>query len=517
MPSSFKRFAVHGLDRGLRGKESDAKVGDGFLIAGQNLRFIRGSFYKRPGLHNTGAAALSGRVQKFFDYYNLARQQFPMCITTTTLYTLSGGVWTAVGGAGSGLTGAITIIPQFAVFSGNLICVNGVNAPFEWTGSGNATALTGGAPQTAAYILNYGSHLILGSPTLSGGILKPQRLMWSDFANENQWASGDAGFFDFSDTSDVMIQLATFGDYGIVVKNRSIWLITATASPIFYLFDKRVDVAGSICTGSVQVIPTGIIYLGDDGMVYLFNGVASQAIGEAVWPLWRGNIPYANIQNCVSAVDPLRGEYLCWVNYGGSTDNSAAMVYNYYEGTFSFDTTAITGAGTIANLTNVTWNLLTQGWNTYGQTWTASEFAAGQPLVYCSQGTNVLYMSADLNDLGTTPINASATLPLRHFDKSDPTRLEIVRAVAIFYQSTGTSAPLTVQLGYTNFDDQTQVNYLAAATVDQSQAGKIIAYFDDVPSIFHTVQLSNNVLNQNMKVTGVVYYVKSRGPALGAP
>lgn len=516
---SLQDYVVGDLGKGLRGKESDSKVPDGFGVSGtQNVRFLRSAVNKRPGLHDTGTGPLSGRIQKFFDYYTLSRTQFPIALTTSNWYYLNIGtnVWTSIR---SSLTGSNTIIPQACVFGGNFVSVDGVDAPAEWSGTGSATALIGGAPTTARYILNYASHLLLGSPTIAA-TAKPQRIMWSDFNDENQWASGDAGFFDFADSDDQMQQLMLLTDFGVVVRNKSIWLISPTQSPIFYLFDRRVDVAGTVATGTVAVIPTGIIYLGEDGMVYLFNGVASQAIGEGVWPLFRGNIPYPNISKAVSEVDPLNGTWTCCIPYGSGTDNTAAIVYNYFEGTFSFDTawvgstsTVITGLGRIASVSNVTWNLQTQAWNTYSQTWTDAEFAAGQPLVYASTGTDVLYFSGDLNDKGSA-INAVFVLPLRDFKL--PTRLKQVKKVAIYYtkQTTGS---LSVQLGATNFDDVTQATYSAASSIDMSQAGKIIAYFDDpTPSIYHNVKISNNITNQGMNVSQIVYTYADRGPVLGA-
>lgn len=522
MGSTLEVYHIPQADKGLRGKESDSRVPDGFAITGtQNVRFLRGEVTKRPGLYNGGAggtgASLQGRVQKFFDYYTVARVQYPICITTTKIYALSIGsnTWTDITGAAKPSPGSVDILPQVTVFNGSLIHVDGVNPPAEWAGSGTFTALTGSAPQTARFVMGFASHLILGSPTLSGGVVKPTRLMWSDFNNENQWASGDAGFFEFSDTNDQFMGLVQYGDYGVLLRRYTIWLITPTDAPVFYVFDKRVDAAGCIAPGSVAVLPTGVMYLGDDGMFYLFNGVAAQAIGEGVWPLFRGGLSYTLLGRAVSVVDPLNGLYYCWVPFGaGVTDNSAAFVFNYFEGTFSYDTTAVTGAGLIANVGNITWNQLTGPWNSYGISWSSGEFAAGQPLVYVSTGSDVNYLQNQLNDQSTAGIPSVYVAPLR--DLKYPDVYKRVEKVVIYYRRQG-AGTLSVQLGSTNFDDVSTVTYSPAQSIDQTQAGKCVAYFDVPPAVFFTVRVSNSALNQGFSVIGIEYHFRKRGKVLGAP
>ncbi len=520
MASVYKTYPVRNVAGGMRGKEISSLLPDGTTPASSNLWFLQSKAYVRNGLQpSSSPPILTGRVQKFYDFYNLSRTQFPIAVTESHLYYYNTGsaTWTSLN---SGLTGTDGIPPSLDVINGKVVVANGgtngqvaTSGVLEWDGvAASFTSIAAAAPQSARHCANYGSHFILAAYVSSGGTNEPVGVIWSDLNAEGTWGSGDSGSFIFSDTQDVFMGLAKWGDYLVLLRRYSVWLITPAPSPFFYQFDKRSDATGCVAPGSVQVLPIGVVYLGDDGMLYLFNGVTSVAVGEGVWPLWRGGqVPTAYVANATSAVDLVNGLYILSVPFGaGATDNTATFVWNYLEGSFAQGTEALSGLGVIASISAQTWNVLTNGWNTYGQQWTAPEFSAGNPIVYASQvgKSNVLYYTATLNDVGSA-ISWSYEAPMRDFGSPN---LKYCNRVAILYQGVATGS-VNVQVGYTNQDDRTTITWLTADSVSVS-TNQILAWFADVPSIWKALKISSSTLGQNFILTGYVFFYKERGPIL---
>lgn len=143
-------------------------------------------------------------------------------------------------------TGTLTITGgadnQWDIFSFNdkMVAFGGPNtspdAPFEWSGTGDATALTGTPPSA------YGGFTTNNRVFAFRTAANPSTIYWSIIANENDWTgagSGNATIGSLSDSQRVTAATILSTNYVIIFKDTSCYqMVTSSAPfPVYSLFD----------------------------------------------------------------------------------------------------------------------------------------------------------------------------------------------------------------------------------------------------------------------------------------
>lgn len=160
----------------------------------------------------------------------------------------------ALDAAPSDITGAVSLTSHqnylctFETFSDVLIGVNGVDAPFKWTGSGNAAAL-GGSPPTAGTMVAKWNRLFLAALSSARRTIR-----FSDLGTHETWTASNTVRALVGDASgavegrDWILQLSHLGDSIFVGLANSIGRVFATGdstTPFRYQQIAEFGVAGS--------------------------------------------------------------------------------------------------------------------------------------------------------------------------------------------------------------------------------------------------------------------------------
>jgi hypothetical protein len=213
-----------------------------------------------------------------------------------------------------------------------LIVTNGVELPFKYTGSGDASAL-GGTPPYSKYCLVYYGHLLLGNckDNATGNAL-PQSVYWSVRGNPEDWTNSGYGFVDLLDNDDEITGMEILGERAFIFKERSIVGCTYTgqADPAFVFTEDMITEVG--CPSGRTIVNTGreIIFLASDN-IYSFNGFEVAPVGSPIIDDLLGvlNTTYDYKSHAVNL--PTKNLYCLFITTTSDTNPDLCYVYHYYE------------------------------------------------------------------------------------------------------------------------------------------------------------------------------------------
>ncbi len=531
MTSVLKPYPMGPFAAGLNKQDPAIIIPPQFGSDGHDVTFYRKVVRKRTGFEKLGVNTITGQVQRFADYFTLARAQSTMAMGPGGLFFLNDATntWTSL----SALAGVYTIVPSWEVYNGIFVYADGVNALRSWDGvAASTTNLVGTPPATARFLLGFGNHLIAGYPQV-GPTVFPFRVMWTDKDNINQWATGDAAIVDFLETDDVITGLAKYGAYGVMLRQYSIWVIQVAAAPAIYRFDRVVDKMGCIAPGSVQVLPNGIAYLGYDGLL-LFNGAtAPSPVLEPLRNEVMGQLDFNQTAIITSDVDLVNGEYwMLWPTTGNTIPNRV-LIYNYLEGhgsihsfprdSANLQSTTYFGIGRRLSKTPATrFSDLPLAFTAYNIPFSSGTTGIGLPKLMLAQPTPsaaptqaviASIVKADFDtSLGTqtVPISSSFTTRLDNF--GSPSWKRVLR-LQIICERQPVGATLTIEPGTS--DDGNQITFASVRTLDMSAisaTGSIWVETDDVPeALYHCVRVSNSQVNVDFGIIQIVFWGRERG------
>ena len=162
------------------------------------------------------------------------------------------------------------------------IVTNGKDAIQKWTGA--AWAVLGGLTLIKADLaVPFYTYLLLLN-TLEDGTRCPFRVRWSDTADPETWSGGNSGFFDMSDTQDVIIGWGMIHDRLYIFKDSSIWEVYYVGGSDIFKYRNVIKGTGTRSAGSIVNIEEILIFLGDDNF-YKFDGAHTTPIGNEVVPI----------------------------------------------------------------------------------------------------------------------------------------------------------------------------------------------------------------------------------------
>lgn len=321
IPISFKR-----LNGGLNSTAGPLGLEPNEFSDLQNIDFDKyGSFGKRNGYTalNTSAFNSSARWTglTWFELASGTRYIVGTCGNKIAKMDSLDGTW-------DDITGSLTItagsLADFTVFRDNLLGTNGVDAPFLWTGTSNASAMT--VPSnltTAKYIEVFQSYTFLANVTVSSTTYK-SRVYWSGLDSITSWDSAD--FNDvMRDDGQTITGIKSLGDRLVIFKERTIHLAFFTGDPdIPFTFQQSKSAVGCIAPFSIQEVDNGLVFLSTDG-IYYFDGNNSFKVSDRITTTLQGYNTTGFVNACSMYLHDKNRYYLALPGASSSTNNKVII------------------------------------------------------------------------------------------------------------------------------------------------------------------------------------------------
>lgn len=293
---------------------------DNIIILDKGFKKRMGDSVWNSSAMVSGSTAIVGAGYIQFN----AGTQFLNAISGTKFFTDSG-----LSGTMADATGAVTITSGQnnlwtpINFNNLQIWFGGApDAPFKYSGSGNAAALGGTPP--SAYTGFGANNRIFGVSTAAN----PSRIYWPILSNPEDWTGTGSGNADvaLSDGEALQCGVVTGPDTAILFKNSSTHLMATTRAPFpIYQLQKGTGIAGR----NAYVLVNGVIYFVTPGrrMKATADGVNFTNFPNDINDIW-DSINTSRIQYIQGIYyQPL--EWIMWlVSTGSSTTNNYLIIWD---------------------------------------------------------------------------------------------------------------------------------------------------------------------------------------------
>ena len=292
-----------------------------------NIVLLDKGFKKRNGdsVWNSSAMVSSSTAIHGMGYIQLnAGTQFLNAIAGTKFFTDSG-----LSGTMADATGALTItsgqnnlwIP--IIYNNLQIWFGGApDAPFKYSGSGNAAVL-GGSPPSASNAFGANNRIFAMNTTAN-----PSRIFWPVLSDPEDWTGTGSGNADVakSDGEALMAGIVTGPDTAILFKNSSTHLMILTRQPFpIYQLQKGIGLAGK----NAYAYANGTIYIVTPGrrMKSTTDGVNFKTYPSYIDDIW-DSINTTRIAY-IQGIYYEALEWIVWaVSTGSNTSNNYAIIWD---------------------------------------------------------------------------------------------------------------------------------------------------------------------------------------------
>lgn len=213
----------------------------------------------------------------------------------------------------------------------------GPDAPFKYSGTGNAAALGGSPP--SAYSAFAANNRIFALGTAAN----PSRVYWPIVSNPEDWTGAGSGTADvaLSDGEAVQCGVVTGPDTAIIFKNSSTHMMILTRSPFpVYQLQKGIGVAGRYA----YAYANGVTYFVTPGrrMRSTVDGVNFQTYPNDINDIW-DSINTSRIPNIMGYYYQAKEWIVFLVSTGSNTTNNYAIVWDIRHQCFLRCTTGFKG------------------------------------------------------------------------------------------------------------------------------------------------------------------------------
>ena len=292
-----------------------------------NVVILTKGFRKRYGDEDfnssamvSGSTAVSGLGYIKFN----AGTEFLNAIAGTKFFTSSSMTGTMADATGSlTITSGQNNIWTPVNFNNLQIWFGGApDAPFKYSGSGNAAAL-GGSPPSAATVFQANNRIFAISTTAN-----PSRIFWPVISNPEDWTGTGSGTADvaLSDGEALQCGIVMGPDTAILFKNSSTHMMVLTRAPFpIYQLQKGVGIAGRYAYAFVN----GEIFFVTPGlrMKSTVDGVNFKDYPNDIDPIWD-----TINTNRLQYIQGIYYDKLEWVVFivstGSSTTNNLAIIWD---------------------------------------------------------------------------------------------------------------------------------------------------------------------------------------------
>lgn len=307
----------------------------------QNVQLVYNDLQKRKGSAalNSSAFASSAAFHGLADWQTAAGQRYMVGTAGSKM-----GQMADLGGTFTDITGSTTITSgqnnqsTFASLNNILVRCGGTtpDAPIQWTGTGNASALTGSPP--SGNICKTVNNFMF----ISGTTANPSRVYWSNVADPQTW--GAASFADYRpNDGDRVTALSSIYQAVVIFKRRCIGNLntvppSSSASVTLGPLTTSIDGIGCVGSEALDQLPDGrIVFFSPNAHLYIYDGVTVNDISDPVSPagsiqptldaLPAGRLPFSVVR-----VYPTRTQIWISTSTGSSSTNNVIFVYDYSMG-----------------------------------------------------------------------------------------------------------------------------------------------------------------------------------------
>jgi len=236
-------------------------------------------------------------------------------------------------------TGSVTITAgsnnhwNWATYLDTAMGTNNIDVPIQWTGSGNASAMTVPTGLTKAkFIEVFNGYTFFGYVTVSGALYSC-RVYWSGLDSITSWDSADFRDVNKNDGQDIT-GIKTLGDRLVIFKDRSIWIAQFTGDADFpFTFTETPSNNGCISGGSIQKVDNGLIFLSQDGYYY-FDGLNSYKISDRITATF-GTFSSSRFQYSRSCYQLSKNRYWGSFTTSGGSSGNRCITWDSYNNAFS--------------------------------------------------------------------------------------------------------------------------------------------------------------------------------------
>lgn len=309
--------------------------------------------------------------------------------------------------------------PNAAPSLGDLMfATNGLDSPVTWNGSTTfAVRQVSTLGFTCISLIRYKDQMIYLGLTLSSGSFQPYSMANSDTGSPLVVnGTGVSGTNIITDGDQPIVGALRLFDNlviycgGVNPGDRAIVLATFVGTPLNYVFRNVVSNRGPLCGGLIADFGYFHKFISAEGM-WLFNGFALELVGTQVWRQVVQGYDVQRIKRAWTHFDEVNGDLIWAIPLTSDTGGQGpeqAYVEHYLEDNvpggqppFTRRDMVTTCAGYYKAASSLTFNLLTQGFNTYNIPWNANILQAGAPFVLVGDANGFIYQ---LNNTDTMAV-----------------------------------------------------------------------------------------------------------------
>lgn len=267
----------------------------------------------------------------------------------TDIYATNGTTHNCITPTGSTASLSATVALNWtggALGGGVYILNNGVNAPFQWAGTGLSDAyasLSNWPAGMKARVLRPFKQFLVAGDIDEGSGRDGTLLRWSHPATPggvpSSWdytdRTKDAGRVAISQTPDYIVEMEPLRDINMIYKENSIWSMQYIGGNAKFAFRK---VLGEVSILSRRCVKTfygqHLVLSGDD--LILHNGNEARSIAQGKWKRWLiDTIDPDNFSTAFMVVDHQRSEVWCCIPTASVGLPFLALVWNWVTNTFT--------------------------------------------------------------------------------------------------------------------------------------------------------------------------------------
>ena len=294
---------------------------------------IYGSFATRDGYEKINSSTLGASVVcTGLKYYvpTSGTKYIISLFNNDKIYKMDYGV-SGPDGTWDDITGALSFeigqdnFSSFAIGEDVLIIEDGLNttAPYQWSGSGNATALSAGAPNAAVVAYHKKMAFAAGNNTY------PSTLYFTDIGDITNWTTGLSGNVSVETNDGSIIRALISGfDALYIFKDTSIWRLTGDDKDNFRL-QRMVSGIGCKSPNSPKRIGNDFYFTNAQGNVYLYDGaIKVNLISTKV----QGTIDTSNFSRWDNVVaEQFKDDYYVSYSNTGSLTHNRLLLFDSFN------------------------------------------------------------------------------------------------------------------------------------------------------------------------------------------
>jgi hypothetical protein len=325
MSTNLKFFPLSDFKGGLVTNVPTTEVGINQSPDLDNVLILERGFSKRYGdsAFNSSAMNSGANVQGLTFYKPVSATDYLVAVCGAKIYK------SEMDGTMDEITGAVSVtanqnnIWTFTKLKDLCIGVGGApDAPFKWSGSGDAAAL-GGSPVSGKFCFQARDRVFIGGPTAA-----PSTVYWPILSNPEDWSGTGSGNTTIeTNDGDILVGgVALNNDIALLFKNYSIHHLLVGQYP----FPSKLLMQGVGACGKNAIVKA------NDGLVYFVtneprmratDGYSIIDFPDTIDDIWNGlsrtRLPY------IQGIYYPDTEQIHWIcSYGSSSTNNYCIVYD---------------------------------------------------------------------------------------------------------------------------------------------------------------------------------------------